>query len=90
MTNDRSSMLGISAGCEYHVQIYRGVRDFPWKIQTSLIYIVRLLKIGIIPPCMYLEGVMPLLILEDFFSVSTIVGAISTETGQKNFIKLYI
>lgn len=60
-------MLGISAGCEYHVQIYRGVRDFPWKIQTSLIYIiVRLLKIGIIPPCMYLEGVMPLLILEDF------------------------
>lgn len=59
-------MLGISAGCEYHVQIYRGVRDFPWKIQTSLIYIVRLLKIGIIPTCMYLEGVMPLLILEDF------------------------
>lgn len=59
-------MLGISAGCEYYVQIYRGVRDFPWKIQTSLIYIVRLLKIGIIPPCMYLEGVMPLLILEDF------------------------
>lgn len=59
-------MLGISAGCEYHVQIYRGVRDFPWKIQTSLIYIVRLLNIGIIPPCMYLEGVMPLLILEDF------------------------
>lgn len=59
-------MLGISAGCEYHVQIYRGVRDFPWKIQTSLIYIVRLLKIGIIPPCMYLEGVMPLMILEDF------------------------
>lgn len=59
-------MLGISAGCEYHVQIYRGVRYFPWKIQTSLIYIVRLLKIGIIPPCMYLEGVMPLLILEDF------------------------
>lgn len=59
-------MLGISAGCEYHVQIYRGVRDFPWKIQTSLIYIVRLLKIGIIPPCMYLEGVIPLLILEDF------------------------